>query len=139
VLRETILSAQDYKTPEGKVLSRDLTAVLNTAIQFLVECRPLAITMGNAIKFLKTQARAAAPVWAKGGHVAPGICCYSWHSTLGMYFTHDMLCFALDLQSIRQGSARPGVEAGPDCAGVGRQGGSRPHHRHLHPGAVWRF
>lgn len=46
---------QDYKTPEGKVLSRDLTAVLNTAIQFLVECRPLAVTMGNAIKSLKTQ------------------------------------------------------------------------------------
>lgn len=55
ILRESIDRVQDYKTPEGKVLSRDLTAVLNTAIQFLVECRPLAITMGNAIKFLKTQ------------------------------------------------------------------------------------
>ena len=57
VLKGSVGGVQDYKTPEGKVLSRDLTAVLNTAIQFLVECRPLAITMGNAIKFLKTQAR----------------------------------------------------------------------------------
>ncbi len=42
------------------MLSRDMMAVLNTAIQFLVECRPLAVTMGNAIKFLKTQARSLA-------------------------------------------------------------------------------
>lgn len=46
---------QDYKTPEGKVLSRDLASQLNTAIQFLVECRPLSVSMGNAIKFLKLQ------------------------------------------------------------------------------------
>ena len=42
-------------TPEGKVLSRDLTHQLNTAIQFLVECRPLSVSMGNAIKFVKLQ------------------------------------------------------------------------------------
>ncbi|EIE24925.1 translation initiation factor [Coccomyxa subellipsoidea C-169] len=48
---------QDYATPEGKVLSRDLTHVLNTAIQFLVECRPLSVSMGNAIKYLKLQAK----------------------------------------------------------------------------------
>ena len=47
---------QDYSTPEGKVLSRDLTHQLNTAIQFLVECRPLSVSMGNAIKFVKLQA-----------------------------------------------------------------------------------
>ena len=46
---------QDYTTPEGKVLSRDLAAQLNTAIQYLVECRPLSVSMGNAIKFLKLQ------------------------------------------------------------------------------------
>ncbi|KAK9787471.1 hypothetical protein WJX73_001396 [Symbiochloris irregularis] len=46
---------EDYATPEGKVLSRDLAAQLNTAIQFLVECRPLSVSMGNAIKFLKLQ------------------------------------------------------------------------------------
>ena len=47
--------AQEYVTPEGKVLSRDLTHQLNTAIQFLVECRPLSVSMGNAIKFVKLQ------------------------------------------------------------------------------------
>jgi translation initiation factor eIF-2B subunit delta len=45
----------DYRTPEGKVLSRDLGNTLNSAIQFLVECRPLCVSMGNAIKFVKTQ------------------------------------------------------------------------------------
>jgi len=39
------------------VLSRDLTAVINTAIQCLVEFRPLSVSMGNAIKFVKLQAR----------------------------------------------------------------------------------
>ena len=38
------------------MLSRDLTHQLNTAIQFLVECRPLSVSMGNAIKFVKLQA-----------------------------------------------------------------------------------
>jgi translation initiation factor 2B subunit (eIF-2B alpha/beta/delta family) len=40
----------------GKVLSRDLTQQLNNAIQFLVHCRPLSISMGNAIKYVKLQA-----------------------------------------------------------------------------------
>ena len=48
--------AQDYRAPAGKVLQRDLTGrVLNQAIAFLVECRPLSTSMGNAIKFLKTR------------------------------------------------------------------------------------
>ena len=54
-LEEDNLLAQEYVTPEGKVLSRDLTHQLNTAIQFLVECRPLSVSMGNAIKFVKLQ------------------------------------------------------------------------------------
>lgn len=54
-LEEDGLLAQEYVTPEGKVLSRDLTHQLNTAIQFLVECRPLSVSMGNAIKFVKLQ------------------------------------------------------------------------------------
>ena len=49
---------QDYATPEGRVLSRDLTHVLNTAIAYLVECRPLSLSMGNAIKALKLQVQA---------------------------------------------------------------------------------
>jgi hypothetical protein len=44
---------QDYSTPDGKSLSRDLTQQLNTIINFLVECRPLSVSMGNAIKFIK--------------------------------------------------------------------------------------
>lgn len=45
----------------GKVLSRDLTQQLNSAIQFLVQCRPLSISMGNAIKYLKLQVGVACP------------------------------------------------------------------------------
>jgi len=44
---------RDYSTPEGKSLSRDLTSQLNSIINFLVECRPLSVSMGNAIKFIK--------------------------------------------------------------------------------------
>ncbi len=43
------------------MLSRDLTAVINTAIQCLVEFRPLSVSMGNAIKFVKLQARPGGP------------------------------------------------------------------------------
>jgi len=51
-----VVRAQDYRAPSGKVLQRDLTGrVLNQAIAFLVECRPLSASMGNAIKFLKTR------------------------------------------------------------------------------------
>ncbi|KAK9844708.1 hypothetical protein WJX74_005760 [Apatococcus lobatus] len=46
---------QDYTTPEGKVMSRDLTQQLNAAITFLVDCRPISVSMGNTIKFLKLQ------------------------------------------------------------------------------------
>lgn len=42
-----------YTTPPQKMLSRDLTARLNKQIDFLAECRPLAVAMGNAIKHLK--------------------------------------------------------------------------------------
>jgi translation initiation factor 2B subunit (eIF-2B alpha/beta/delta family) len=44
---------EDYTTPEGKSLSRDLTHHVNNIVNFLVECRPLSVSMGNAIKFLK--------------------------------------------------------------------------------------
>ena len=56
---------QDYRTPEGKLLQRDLSnRVLNQAIAFLVECRPLSTSMGNAIKFLKTTASQLEPTLA---------------------------------------------------------------------------
>ena len=43
----------DYSVPEGKVLSRDLGSVVNAAVAFLVECRPLSAAMGSAVKFVK--------------------------------------------------------------------------------------
>ncbi|GBF93276.1 translation initiation factor eIF-2B subunit delta [Raphidocelis subcapitata] len=43
----------DYKTPPGKSLPRDLMAQVNASVDFLVRCRPLGVSMGNAIKFLK--------------------------------------------------------------------------------------
>lgn len=46
---------KDYKTPPEKTLSRDLTAKLSSYVSFLIECRPLSISMGNAIRFLKSR------------------------------------------------------------------------------------
>lgn len=48
-------SIKDYSTPPQKSLIRDLTTKINTYVSFLIECRPLSITMGNAIRFLKTR------------------------------------------------------------------------------------
>lgn len=44
---------KDYSTPKEKTLIRDLTAKINSHVSFLITCRPLSISMGNAIKFLK--------------------------------------------------------------------------------------
>ncbi|BBN08581.1 translation initiation factor eIF-2B subunit delta [Marchantia polymorpha subsp. ruderalis] len=46
---------QDYSTPPEKIFVRDLTQKINSHVSFLNTCRPLAISMGNAIKFLKTR------------------------------------------------------------------------------------
>ncbi|KAJ0578025.1 putative nagB/RpiA transferase, initiation factor 2B-like protein [Helianthus annuus] len=46
---------KDYSTPPEKTLARDLTAKINTSVSFLNECRPLSISMGNAIRFLKAR------------------------------------------------------------------------------------
>lgn len=46
-------SIKDYSTPPEKALIRDLTAKVNSYVSFLIECRPLSISMGNAIRFLK--------------------------------------------------------------------------------------
>ncbi|MCO5578920.1 hypothetical protein L7F22_032770 [Adiantum nelumboides] len=46
---------QDYSTPKEKTLVRDLTARVNSNVSFLTTCRPLSISMGNAIRFLKTR------------------------------------------------------------------------------------
>ena len=41
---------QDYKTPDDKMLIRDLDKTLRPLIQFLIDCRPHSIGMGNAIR-----------------------------------------------------------------------------------------
>ncbi|KAK3024129.1 hypothetical protein RJ639_044384, partial [Escallonia herrerae] len=46
---------KDYTTPPEKALARDLTAKINAFVSFLIECRPLSISMGNAIRFLKAR------------------------------------------------------------------------------------
>lgn len=45
----------DYSTPPEKVLGRDLTSKISSYVSFMNECRPLSISMGNAIRFLKNQ------------------------------------------------------------------------------------
>ncbi|KAJ0230759.1 NagB/RpiA/CoA transferase-like superfamily protein [Hirschfeldia incana] len=47
----------DYTTPPMKDLTMDLTAKINGYVSFLIECRPLSMSMGNAIRFLKNQIR----------------------------------------------------------------------------------
>ncbi|XP_076922826.1 translation initiation factor eIF2B subunit delta-like [Bidens hawaiensis] len=46
---------EDYITPPEKTLARDLTAKINTSVSFLNECRPLSISMGNTLRFLKAR------------------------------------------------------------------------------------
>lgn len=45
----------DYSTPAQKTLDRDLPAKISSYVSFLVECRPLSISMGNAIRFVKNR------------------------------------------------------------------------------------
>lgn len=45
----------EYSAPPEKALNRDLTAKINSYVSFLIECRPLSISMGNAIKFVKSR------------------------------------------------------------------------------------
>lgn len=46
---------ESYTTPPGHALSRHLVSQLSPQIEYLVACRPLAISMGNAIRWLKTE------------------------------------------------------------------------------------
>ncbi|KAL3512298.1 hypothetical protein ACH5RR_025015 [Cinchona calisaya] len=46
---------KDYSTPPEKTITRDLTAKINSFVSFLIECRPLSISMGNTIRFLKAR------------------------------------------------------------------------------------
>lgn len=46
---------KDYSTPREKTLCRDLTAKISSYVSFLNECRPISISMGNSIRFLKSR------------------------------------------------------------------------------------
>ncbi|CAG8511255.1 10981_t:CDS:2 [Paraglomus brasilianum] len=46
---------QEYRTPEGTTLSRHLQTVLNSQIQYLVDCRNMSVSMGTAIRYLKME------------------------------------------------------------------------------------
>ncbi|KAF9972707.1 hypothetical protein BGZ73_004154 [Actinomortierella ambigua] len=43
----------DYQAPPNTTLSRSIQAYLNPHINYLVSCRPMAVSMGNAIRYLK--------------------------------------------------------------------------------------
>ncbi|KAH3674267.1 hypothetical protein WICPIJ_009630 [Wickerhamomyces pijperi] len=45
----------DYQTPEGTTLTRNLTNYLSLQIDYLKTSRPLSVSMGNAIRWLKQQ------------------------------------------------------------------------------------
>ncbi|KAI9847653.1 MAG: hypothetical protein M1838_000799 [Thelocarpon superellum] len=44
-----------YTTPPGTTLTRHLPSHLSVQIDFLVSCRPLSVSMGNAIRWLKLE------------------------------------------------------------------------------------
>lgn len=44
---------QDYRTPEGTSFSRHFQSILSQQIEFLKSARPLSISMGNSIRWLK--------------------------------------------------------------------------------------
>lgn len=46
---------RDYSTPPEKTLNRDMTAKISSYVSFLIECRPLSVSMGNAIRFVKNR------------------------------------------------------------------------------------
>ncbi|KAL2338288.1 hypothetical protein Fmac_012734 [Flemingia macrophylla] len=46
---------RDYCTPPEKVLVRDLTSKINSYVSFFTECRLLSMSMGNAIRFVKSR------------------------------------------------------------------------------------
>lgn len=46
---------RDYQTPRGTTLSRNLTNYLSHQIDILKKARPLSVTMGNAIRWLKQE------------------------------------------------------------------------------------
>ena len=52
---------ESYVTPPQNSLPRHLTTHLSSQIDYLVSCRPLSISMGNAIRWLKVEISAVDP------------------------------------------------------------------------------
>ncbi|KAI9088367.1 hypothetical protein K1719_029816 [Acacia pycnantha] len=46
---------KDYRTPCDKTFDRDLTAKISSYVSFFTQCRPLSISMGNAIRVVKSR------------------------------------------------------------------------------------
>ena len=57
---------REYETPAGKVLVRDFTSHLGKHIQFLQDCRPMSMSMKNAIRWLKSTINKMATSVANG-------------------------------------------------------------------------
>lgn len=55
MLETFIQVISDYQTPEGTTLTRNLTNYLSLQIDYLKTSRPLSVSMGNAIRWLKQQ------------------------------------------------------------------------------------
>lgn len=53
VLKALAAVIQDYKTPSGAVLNRDLLTRVSQQVGFIVESRPLNTATGHAVRFLK--------------------------------------------------------------------------------------
>ena len=56
---------QDYVTPPDKQLGRDLDKRLRPLIQYLIDCRPHGIGMGNAIRRLRRVIGSSLPEWSE--------------------------------------------------------------------------
>lgn len=53
---------EDYKTPEGSSLNRHLPgAYLSHQINYITSARPMAVAMGNSIRWLKTEISKISP------------------------------------------------------------------------------
>lgn len=56
---------KDYRTPPKKELNRDLGAKLKPLVRYLIDCRPLSLSMGSAIRFLKMEIAHIPPQWGE--------------------------------------------------------------------------
>lgn len=54
MLQMFVQCIQDFRTPPGREFAKEFSPALNNIINFLVACRPLSVSMGNAIKSIKS-------------------------------------------------------------------------------------